>query len=150
MNEYYERKKKDGLEYQDFIVDKLCEIGIPILCYSSLKYQYNVGESKGGIEIKLDDRLAETGNLYIEVSEKSNSKNKDYISSGIYRNDNTWLYIIGNYKVIYIFAKLHLRMVYEDISREKFFRRVQTPTSQGFLLPAKYAEEKLAAKVIKL
>ena len=103
-----------------------------------------VGENKCGFEIKFDDKTKETGNVYIEVSEKSNPANPEYIASGIYRNDNTWLYIIGNYEKIFIFPKSYLRMLH---SKGKF-KEVQTPTSKGFLIPAKQAEELYSIKTI--
>lgn len=98
MTELYKEMLEKGLEYQDFITDMLLsEIGISLSTYSSKKYQYSVGENKQGIEIKFDDRYKETGNLYIEIKEKSNAINANYVDSGIYRSDNTWLYVIGDY-----------------------------------------------------
>lgn len=147
--EYKEMLEK-GLTYQDFVVEQLYNIGLPIISYSSKKYQHMIGENKCGFEIKFDDRMKTTGNIYIEIAEKSNASNREYFPSGIYRNDNTWLYIIGNYEVVYLFSKKHLRMIYEDKNRLDIFRRVQTQTSQGFLVPMKYAEEKLAVKHLVL
>lgn len=148
MNQYYKEKLEQGQQYQDFVTEKLYKIGLPIISYSSKKYQYTIGENKCGFEIKFDDKLKNTGNLYIEVAEKSNAVNENYIASGIYRNDNTWLYIIGDYSIIYIFSKKQLRKIYEDTKRIETFKRVTIPTSKGFLVPAKYAEETLAIKVI--
>ena len=149
MNEYYRQKLEEGEQYQDFVTEKLYEIGIPIISYSSKRYQHIVGENKCGFEIKFDNNTKKTGNLYIEIAEKSNELNKEFISSGIYRNDNTWLYIIGNYEKIYIFSKKHLRKIFEDVKRIAFLRRIETKTSRGFLLPAKYAEEILCIKIIE-
>ena len=146
MNKYYREKLEEGQQYQEFVTEKLYDIGLPIIGYSSKKYQFMIGENKCGFEIKLDNNISKTGNIYIEVSEKSNEKNDNYVASGIYRNDNTWLYIIGNYEKIYIFSKKHLRIVEEN----KTFRTVETKTSQGFLIPAIYAEEKLAIKIINV
>jgi len=70
LNNNYQENYEKGLEYQDFIVEILAEkYGLIIPNYSSKKYQYDVGENKQGIEIKFDDRLKETGNLYIEIAE---------------------------------------------------------------------------------
>lgn len=144
MNEYYKQSLEKGLNYQDFVVEKLYEIGLPIISYSSKKYQCMLGENKCGFEIKFDDKIKETGNIYIETNEKSDPANKEYVSSGIYRNDNTWLYIIGNYEKIYIFPKKYLIMFHEKLK----FKEVQTPTSKGFLIPAKHAEELYSIKTI--
>jgi hypothetical protein len=147
-NKYYNAQLEKGQEYQDFVTERLYEIGLPIISYSSKKFQHTVGENKCGFEIKFDDKLKSTGNLYIEISEKSNPDNPNYIASGIYRNDNTWLYIIGDYSIIYIFSKKQLRKVYE--TKKGFFREIKIPTSNGFLVPAKYAEEVLAIKILQL
>jgi hypothetical protein len=147
---YREEQMKEGQEYQDFVCQQLLfKLGFPIVQYCSKKYQYEVGESACGFEIKHDKRLKETGNLYIEIAEKSKPSNEEYISSGIYRDDNSWLYLIGNYEKIYIFGKRHLRKIYEDPKREKTLKRIEIPTSKGFLLSAKFAEESLCIKLIE-
>jgi len=142
MTSYYKEKLEQGLTYQDFVTEKLYEIGIPVISYSSKKYQHMVGENKAGIEIKNDARFRETGNFYIEVAEKSHSDIRNFTESGIFRNDNTWLYIIGDYEEIFIFSKRQLRLV------EDKFDHVSIPTSKGFLLPIDYARKFLALKVI--
>jgi hypothetical protein len=142
-NKYYQKKLEEGLEYQDFCTDKLFELGINVNVYSSKKYQFSKGESKTGIEFKLDNQFKRTGNLYIEYSEKANPNNENYICSGIERKDNTWLHIQGNYEVIYIFAKNWL----QGIKKTKV-RHVTTPTSKGYLLPELLAR-KYAIKIIE-
>ena len=145
MTEQYKAMLKKGLEYQDFVIDKLIDsLGIVISNYSSKKYQYSIGENKQGIEIKFDDRYKETGNLYIEVAEKTNAKNENYIDSGIYRDDNSWLYVIGNYQKIFIFGKNILKLQYEKGN----YKKVQTPTSKGFLLNAK--GQRTALKIVEM
>ena len=142
---YYAEKLQIGLEYQDFISEILCQNGIVIMNYVSQKYQFNSGENKIGIEIKYDNKFRDTGNLYIELKEKKHPSNENYIPSGINRRDNTWLYIIGDYKTIYIFSKnllLQLAKKYNEIENA-------THTSIGFLLPIVEAE-KYSAKIIKI
>lgn len=144
MNPYYREKLKQGIEYQDYIFDKLYSLGLPLISYGSKKYQIEKGENKAGFEIKFDDKFAITGNFWIEVAEKSNANNEYWIPSGICRDDNTWLYLIGNYEIIYIFAKLHLKLIqtqYNIIINN-------TKTSKGFLLPKKRANI-LAVRIIK-
>lgn len=139
MNEYYREKMQAGLEYQDFIADQLRKATPCIIlgAYSSTKYQFEKGESASGIEIKHDMLLKETGNLYIEVAEKSEEKVPDYSPSGIMRNDNTWLYLVGDYEQAFLFSKEQLKMVYADKKgwRARGIKLVQTPTSIGFLYP---------------
>lgn len=136
--EYYKECLNRGEEFQDFIaIVLLKEIGIPLSSLSSKKFQYSVGENLQGIEIKFDDKFKNTGNVYIEVKEKSHPDNKNYVNSGIYRSDNTWLYIIGDYSCVYIFGKEHLKLM--DISKK--YREVTTPTSIGFLIPSSQADK---------
>lgn len=138
LTEYYQDMLEKGLEFQDFVMTKLIEkLGINLTQYSSKKYQYTMGENKQGIEIKFDDRYETTGNVYIEIAEKSNGNNERFIDSGIYRKDNTWLYIIGNYKILYIFSKKYL--VY--LHKKNIFRQVEIPTSKGFLIDKDNAEK---------
>lgn len=143
--EYYNDCLQKGLEYQDFITTVLLsQIGISISSFSSKKYQYQVGENLQGIEIKFDNKLKETGNIYIEVKEKSHPDNVNYIDSGIYRNDNTWLYIIGDYNCVYIFGKEHLKLMYNS----KKYKVINKSTSIGFLINKTDADKYCLKKII--
>ena len=138
MTDNYKEMLEKGLQFQDFVTDILIkEIGISLSSYSSVKYQNLKGENKQGFEIKFDDKYCTTGNLYIEISEKTNANNKNYIDSGIFRKDNTWLYIIGNYNELFIFSKKHLILMYES----KKNKEVETPTSRGMLIKKEDAEK---------
>ncbi len=132
MNEYYNEKLQQGLEYQDFISDQL---GLSF--YSSKKYQNEIGENKFGLEIKFDNVLEKTNNLYIETEEKSNSDNNNFVPSGIYREDNSCLYLIGNYKSAYLFSKRSLKKYLDKYK----FKQTEIPTSKGVLIPVYLAEE---------
>ena len=144
--EYYKEQLEKGLEYQDYVAEQLYSIGLPLFNYSSRKFQIEYGENKLGVEIKYDMKFETTRNLWIEISEKSNPSNNQYCLSGIYRKDNSWLYIIGNYKEIYIFPKVFL----QKLHRANKYRIIEnnTKTSRGFLLPRNDAE-KYAAKILK-
>lgn len=139
MTEYYKGKLEAGLEYQDFIADELRKDGIILGAYSSRKWQNERGESMSGIEVKHDMLFSKTGNLYFEVSEKSNPDLANYTASGIMRDDNTWLYLIGDYNEAFLFAKVQLKRLYEK--RQSWSARgIQektTPTSRGFTIPVK-------------
>jgi len=131
---YYERMLEEGLEFQDEVSKQLWEMGIILKSYLSRSYQYSIGENMFGAEIKYDKKFRETGNLYIETAEKSNPYKSEYVKSGVYRNDNAWLYIIGDKELFYIFSSKHLKML------EANCKTVTTSTSQGFLLPIKDAQ----------
>lgn len=145
MTPYYKEKLEAGLEYQDFIADQLRKADpcIFIGAYSSRRYQNERGESASGIEIKYDMRFKETGNLYIEVAEKSNAALAEYSPSGIYRRDNTWLYLIGDYEQAFLFSKHQLQSIHasEESWKRRGIRAVEIDTSRGFLYPAKNAVE---------
>lgn len=150
MTEYYKGKLEAGLEYQDFIAEQLRK-GNPCIIvgpYSSKKYQNEFGESMSGIEIKYDMRMKETGNLYFEVAEKSNAELPDYTASGIMRDDNTWLYLIGDYERAFLFSKKQLKNIYsqEQYYPQRGIRKIQTPTSIGFTYPIDIARKSLCLK----
>lgn len=145
MNDYYKEKLKQGLYYQDFVIEELYKVGLPIISYSSKQYQHLVGENKAGLEIKNDSNYKTTGNIYIEVAEKPDASKKEYWASGIYRSDNTWLYLIGDTDRIFIFSKKQLVLIHE----RKKYREVSIPTSKGFLLPVADAEKFYALKIIE-
>ena len=144
---YRANKIESGLLYQDFICDLLLQtIGLPVIQYASRVYQAQIGESRTGVEIKHDEKYAQTGNLWIEVAEKARPRPGDYAQSGIQRNDNTWLYVIGNYDVVFLFAKRILCALAQ--SGKYPLRENGTKTSQGYLLPDAHAQ-RFAACVLK-
>jgi len=145
MNKYYREKLNQGLYYQDFVVEELYKIGLPLISYSSKEFQNLVGENKAGIEIKNDNNYKKTGNLYIETAEKAYEREGNYVPSGIFRNDNSWLYLIGDLDRIFILSKKQL-VILSNLNKYKI---VETPTSQGFLLPVTDAEKHYAIKIIE-
>lgn len=147
MTQYYKDKLEQGLYFQDFVVEELYKCGLPIISYSSKEYQNMIGENKAGIEIKNDSQWKDTGNLYIEIAEKSNAENKYFVPSGIYRNDNTWLYLIGDKSKIFIFGKKFLVLLHKTGKYKEI--PIKAGTSVGFLVPVKEAEEKYAIKIIE-
>lgn len=142
VTNYYKEKLEQGLTYQDFVVEQLYDAGIPLISYSSKKYQCLIGENKAGIEIKNDNLFRKYGNFYFEYAEKSDKNNANYVNSGILRNDNTWLWVQGDYEDIYVFSKKQLVIAYNSGK----FEFKQQPTSKGFVMPVKHA---LAFYIIK-
>lgn len=58
---------EEAMEYQDFIIDILTSyLGLVVSNYSSRKYQFGKGESRQGIEIKLDKRISPQGYVWTE------------------------------------------------------------------------------------
>jgi hypothetical protein len=142
---------EEGLEFQDFVAELLLkELGFPLTSYCSKKYQWKHGENRQGVEIKLDRRCAgnnATGNISFEVAEKSSASVGRWTDSGIMREDNTWLYIQGNYSRVFVFGKEILRLVYLKSFKDKV--REVRPTLKAFLMPVADAE-RIALKVFDI
>ena len=156
MTEYYKEKFEAGLEYQDWLCDFLLKhYGIFLGQYSSRKYQQKKGETQAGYEIKHDMQMETTRNVFIEISEKSNDNIKNWTPSGIYREDNCWIYVIGNYKEILIFSKSQLQKVVESENLLKShgmkYKEIKMGTSKGYTLPIQKAiDTGLCLKYIKV
>lgn len=134
-----------GIEFQDFVCLELAKDNIILQNLGSKLYQIQVGENLQGFEIKYDERCTDTNRLSIEVAEKSrNDPNLNWTPSGIMRGDNSWLYIQGNYDIIFVFAKNWLQRWHDEKAPEivEF-----NGTIRRFFLPFRVAE-KMAAKVI--
>lgn len=132
---YPDAKHKDpfemGLEFQDFVCVLLAKHGIILQNIVSKKHQIDTGENLQGFEIKLDTRWTDTGRLSIEIAEKSSATRKEFVPSGIYRNDNSWLYIQGNYDGLFIFPKKTLILLHKT----QRFPEKEMPTIKTFYLP---------------
>jgi hypothetical protein len=155
MENNYVEKLEIGHEFQDFVIEKLIkELGIAISIFQSKKYQFNKGESLQGVEIKYDARSTgdctykeckKTGNVGIEVAEKTNKDNVNWVNSGIYRLDNSWLYIVGNYDCIWVFGKKHLILMHQ----KNIYKEYATlPTMKTMLLPIEDADKYCLKKIV--
>lgn len=132
-----EDKLEVGLQYQDFITLKLYSMGWSLNQFSSLKYQVKYGENIAGIEIKNDLQMQKTGNIYIELYEKAHTGN--FVYSGINRQDNTILWLIGDYNVAYVFVKKQLKYLCDNYQKYGF-KKVETETSIGILIPISFLD----------
>jgi len=139
-----------GNEFQDFVCIELAKQGIILQNINSKKFQFNVGENLQGFEIKYDARCTgdrgttATNQLSIETAEKTKAENAKFIPSGIYRNDNSWLYIQGNFKTFWIFSKKLLILLH----RSGRYKEHELPTIKKFYLPLEDADRFCAKKVI--
>ena len=86
--------------------------------YRTQREQFTIGESPEGIEIKEDKRSADTGHLSIEIAEKTWVGGPE-VPSGIFRQDNTKIYVQGNHREFWGFPKTDL---------VGYFNRVRPPT----------------------
>lgn len=134
-SEYRSKMQEIGNEFEDFVAYQLAQHGIVFTNFKSRKFQYNVGENICGLEIKLDRKIGDTGNVYIETHEKSSPDRQAYVLSGI--NRNCWLYIIGDEEKFWVFGTKWLR------ANQKNYPVVTNKykTSRGFLIPIGEADD---------
>jgi len=118
MDPHYVECLEAAHEFQDFVCRKLITVGILIQNYSSRKYQYEHGENVQGFEIKLDRLLEKTGNVFFETVEKATDRVGDFVPSGILRQ-NHCIYVIGNYRELFLFDSNRLRCIYDGYKRFK-------------------------------
>jgi len=137
--QYYKDKLAEGQRYESFVMSRWPEV-YPNrkLTIRDGKYAQLKGETEEGIEIKYDGRMEDTGRVYIEMQEKTHIDNEKYVESGIYRNDNSKLFLIGNMTQWFMFSKD--KLVWLDRLDPPFLYRVQTPTSIGFCIPVENAK----------
>lgn len=113
-----------GNTFEDYVCDKLAEMGITLRTYKSSQFQLGTGENKIGFEIKLDNEHTKYNHLSIEVAERTrNDPSLRWTDSGILRNDNSWLYIQGNDELFWILFKPSLVYYYKNthpITKDKF------------------------------
>ena len=130
----------DGIEFQDFVCERLARDSIILQNFASKKYQLCRGENLQGWEIKLDSRCLDTGRLSIEIAEKSKRDNGNWVDSGIFRGDS-WLYIQGNYQRLWVFGTKQLQRYFQQKKPEiceshgtvrKFY--IQLPTANAIAL----------------
>ena len=133
-----------GREFQDFAAKHILnQLGLSIQIYGSKKYQYNEGESAQGIEFKLDNGFTKYNHLSIEIAEKTYEDQAGWIPSGIYRTDNTWLYVQGNYEYFYLFFKHTLVQLHKQ---GRLDTAKDLPTIRRAYLPLSLAD-KIGMKV---
>lgn len=125
-----------GAEFVDFVTIVMKYKGLYLQPLMSKKAQFQIGESIQGWEVKLDRRFTETGHLHIEIAEKTRLS-RDWVPSGIYRDDNTWLYIQGNFEYFFIFPRKFLTMLH---GTGRYKEYAPTATIRVFQLPLADAE----------
>ena len=140
-DDYRKEMSKKGTEYENYIYPIFAkEWGVPedwVKPYAEKDQQIKIGENWLGVEIKYDEKSIKSPNLYIEVEEKGHEKRIDYTRSGIFRPDNTFLFLIGNYDIYYVFEIDTIRKLFKNYKTIENGRC----TSKGFLLPKPQARE---------
>ena len=138
MLDYYKIKYKEGKKFEKFIIN---DFWGKLECFPNelhlieTKIRQRNGETEEGFEIKFDNVSISSGNLYIEYMEKKHRTDRCYVNSGILKSDNSKYWIIGNYNFVFIIKK----QVLFDLYFEGNLKKVETPTSRGYLLPIEKA-----------
>lgn len=143
--------RQRGEEYQDFIVRTLAmEHGIFLSLFTSKAYQFQYGEGLSGVEIKFDEKSVGTGNWYIETEHKTSPQQGYWRPGGVMRDDNAFLYLIGNYDEAMLMSKRQLRSVIERkddrYKRENGIAFREIATSRGYTFPIEYCARFLCLK----
>ena len=137
--QYYNIKLKEGQDYEQWVINIYPErYSGRTLCLHEGRQAQLDGETIEGVEIKYDKRLAETNRIYIETHEKTKVENKEYVKSGIYREDNTKIWLIGDYVIWFLFSKAKLVWL-DQLNPPFLYRPPATGTSIGFCLPVQNA-----------
>jgi hypothetical protein len=132
-------------EFESFVYDWfISNYGISITHYHTKKEQFKKGENRQGFEVKNDQSLEKTGNLFISVLRKDKAGNQ--YCSGVFKKDNRWLYIIGNKCEFYVFSCKQLKNYYNHF-KPKLLKGFTTDSGRveyGFLMNRKSAEKMCA------
>jgi len=141
---YRGKMLEQGRTFADYVTRWLYHRGLILLNFASQAFQYQVGENIVGAEIKRATKFRTLQTLYIETDEKSHPDRPNFSRSGIYRCDNSWLFITGDERDLWILSTRWLREMEQarhKNSQSYRFTRAQTPTSKGFRLPLALAEK---------
>lgn len=145
-SQYYIDNLTLSHRFEVFIERQLEQRGIDLGLYYDREEQYNHGENALGIEIKRDIKSRETGNLYIEYAERLNAYG-DWVASGIFKDDNTNYFLIGDIDGFWILEKRELEDLYNLIDRNGGklrngcrMVRAARGTSLGFIIPKNVAD----------
>ena len=145
-----------GQWYEDYLYVKLEEkLKIKIDGCNTKAEQGRIGENHLGWEIKFDDNYKTTGNLFIEYCEKPDKDKPEFRRSGVLKKyDNSWLYLIGNEKILFFFAMRDLANAYYSLDEDEKpiheRRQSKTGTSWGFLLKGQEEINRYALKTLIL
>ncbi len=135
---FYTGQLYDGISFQQFINAKIFSNKLHFLKDQIL------GETAEGIEVKMDNRRKETRNFYIESAERRDPSTP-YFASGIFRGDNTWLWVIGDTTEVFLVKK---DVLVDECNLERWpVIENSYETSIGYLLPETRMEEICAVKI---
>lgn len=115
---YGKAKLDQGDRYEQFAHQLLSPWGLTFWVNKLPLFQKTKGESLQGVEVKLDEGCTKYGHLSIEIAEKSDAANSCWQASGIFKADNSWAYVQGNYEILFVFSKKWLLRYYAEKAPE--------------------------------
>lgn len=131
-------------DFEDFVFDTMLhERRLVVGGYKSRHYQVLHGESATGVEVKLDLEFRNTGNLFIETTERP-SVSADWKPAGIYHAADPWLLVIGDFATFWVLATQTLRNIHDTAVCREVTNK--SDTGKGFLLPVCKADRHKAWK----
>lgn len=137
---YYIRNLMDSHRFEVYAESVFLSYGLDIGLFYGRNEQYEMGETRVGIEIKCDKKSVETGNYYFEYQERLNT-GLDWTNSGILKNDNTRYYfygVVGSYSIFprNVIWDYYRRLVLEgERIRGCSIKEIRRGTSRGFVVP---------------
>jgi hypothetical protein len=143
LHKDYTPNLKMAGEFEDFVSDVFYwRFGTPVHVYRSRKFQVAVGESRAGVEVKLDLLWRQTGRLFIETAERWNEQ-VEMRPAGIHGPG--WLYVVGDFSRFWVFGTRTLRL----LESEGSFVKKEIATARGFVLPVANAD-RWASRIFEL
>lgn len=133
-----EQKLKKGITFESYISDWFQkEKGISLSTYHAENEQRK-GENRQGIEIKNDQCFNNTGNLFISVKRIYGTLDLNW---GVFKEDNTWLYVIGDESKHWVFLRKTLQRYYKVKKPELKQASIKGGLELGFLLTLEDADK---------
>lgn len=132
-----------GLSYQDKVSESIFKhMKIPLTTYCSSLNQETKGENMQGWEIKYVGQ-AKT-RFFLEIASRPTS-NHPWKDSGVFKKDNSYMYVIGDEDNVYFFWK---KTLIDLIERERkkadgekpILEYFQSPTGKGYYITREMAE----------
>lgn len=136
----FPERLKIGKAFEEAASYYLHSQGFPLRPLLTAKGQWEHGENLAHVEIKFDQKVEETGNLFIETRERRDSSGKSHWrEAGIYDQHNPWFYLIGDSKKLWLLNVRELRRLFESLNPKCTSK--QTATAEGFIIPKIFVDQ---------
>ena len=110
--------------------------------YSSTLQRKMLCDTREGFEFKYDRKSSTSKNFWIEIAEKNDPTQEDFVDAGICRKDNAWMYCMGDFEKLWFLPKRKLLEEYKKGEHKILSNKAGT--SRGFLLDKGYASQNIS------